>query len=97
MQKSVPFAWTGGSITLPIPEDILTDEELIIWFRSPEGYRYALMDTMLDLICDFSGALAFCIFGLVLSNKKNIHDYEQLIQFNFLDDDLGPKKEKVEA
>ena len=92
MQKSIPHAWTLGSTRANINGEILSDAELIAFYRTPEGYRYALMDTMLDIVCDFTGALGFCTFGLVFSNSKHLSSYEKLIQFNYLpSEDRNPK------
>ena len=66
MQKSIPEAtalWNGGASNLPLNG---TDEEIAAFFRSPEGYRYALMDTMGDVVEDVVGNLVFAAFSAIV-------------------------------
>lgn len=61
MQKSIPEAsalWNGGAANLPLNG---TDEEIAAFFRSPEGYRYALLDTMGDIVEDVTGNAIFAV------------------------------------
>lgn len=55
-----------------------TDEQIANLFRTPEGYKYALIDTMQDIIVDTIGALTVSIFYFVmfLKNKFNIYQFE---------------------
>lgn len=57
MQKFIPMVdgiWNGGAGKEPL---IGTNEQIAEFFRSPAGYKYALMDTMYDIIVDLFGAL----------------------------------------
>lgn len=61
MQKSIPEGnalWNGGATNLPLNG---SDEEIAAFFRSPEGYRYALMDTMGDIVEDVAGNVVFAL------------------------------------
>lgn len=58
-----------------------TDEEIAAFFRTPEGYRYALTDTMSDLIDCFSGSMVFVLVGSLIS-WKHPNAFENLIEFN---------------
>ena len=44
----------------------LTVEEIASFYSTPEGYRYALMDTMGDILIDVGGALAGTIASYYL-------------------------------
>jgi hypothetical protein len=65
MQKFIPDMppfFNGGS-----SDKVLggTDREIADFFRNPEGYKYALIDTMEDLILNLIGTFTFgviCIF-----------------------------------
>lgn len=75
MQKSIPEIegiFNGGSTALPLEG---SDEVIAEFFRSLEGYRYALMDTMGDILCYFFGNLVF--IGLAIGGyfiNKNMFD-----------------------
>lgn len=75
MQKSIheiEGIFNGGSTALPLEG---SDEVIAEFFRSPEGYRYALMATMGDILCCFFGNLVF--IGLAIGGyfiNKNMFD-----------------------
>lgn len=86
MQKFIPEVkelWNTGDAFKILKG---TNAEIATFFREPKGYKYALMDTMEDLICDFvGGALGMIVccaiykdnqeFFYHLMNSKN-HPYE---------------------
>jgi hypothetical protein len=69
MQKSIPegLLFNGGNSFADL---VGTDSEIAAFFRSPEGYRYALMDTMSDLLECLGGSLLFQIILFPLTKKK---------------------------
>lgn len=71
MQKAIPEIegiFNGGNTF----EELMGSSELIAdFYKSPEGYRYALMDTMQDLTVCFLGVL---LFGLISSILVKIKD-----------------------
>lgn len=74
MQKFLPEAdglFNGGNT-----KDILdaADETIAGFYRSPSGYRYALMDTMKDMVCCTLGTTAgsFCLFLIFRLDKVNL-------------------------
>lgn len=75
MQKSIPEIdgiFNGGDTTLPL---IGSNDIIAEFFKSPEGYRYALMDTMEDIICCFTGTLVFIVLAAILTKFiPNIFD-----------------------
>jgi len=69
MQKSIPEGslFNGGNSFA----DLLgSDEEIAAFFRSSKGYRYALMDTMSDILECLGGSLVFQIALFPLHKKK---------------------------
>ena len=75
MQKSIPGIegiFNRGSTALPLDGSGVVIAE---FFRYPEGYRYALMDTIGDILCCFFGNLVF--IGLAIGGyfiNKNMFD-----------------------
>lgn len=70
MQKIIPEVegiFNGGNTSAPL---LGTNEQIAEFFRSPEGYRYALMDTLIDLTVCFIGALIFIVFGTIYAHFK---------------------------
>lgn len=70
MQKIIPEVdglFNGGDSTsiLNGSNDLIAD-----FFKTPEGYKYALMDTMEDIVCCFTGGLTYLIIALFLTHKK---------------------------
>ena len=70
MQKVIPEVdglFNGGdsSLILNGSNDLIAD-----FFKTPAGYRYALMDTMEDIVCCFTGGLTYLVISLVLTRKK---------------------------
>jgi hypothetical protein len=68
MLKAIPenHLFNGGST-----KDLLlgTDTEIAEFYRSPNGYMYAVVDTMMDLICAIGGAMAFSIIYLLTGKR----------------------------
>lgn len=69
MQKFIPEAdglFNGGG-----SKDFLTatDESIAAFYRTPQGYRFALMDTMKDMICCILGT-AMASVGMVAIFKR---------------------------
>ena len=78
MQKFIPelpSLFNGGDSGAPLQG---TDAEIAEFFRSPAGYRYALLDTMEDIIVDCVGALVMAVSGYLLLKFKKI-SYEKLV------------------
>lgn len=76
MQKFIPEwlpLWNGGSAFKSLAG---TDAEIAGFFREPKGYKYALMDTMQDLICDFIGGLGGMIICNVIYKDNNEFFYK---------------------
>ncbi len=75
MQKFIPETsnlFNGGASKEPL---IGTDGQIAEFFRRPAGYKYALMDTMYDLIVDCIGSFIMSLIGYVaLKLKKNALD-----------------------
>ncbi len=70
MQKFIPQVdalWNGGRSDLPLAG---TAEQIAEFFRSPAGYKYALMDTMEDILVDALGALIVSIVGYFIIKKN---------------------------
>lgn len=70
MQKTIPEGvfFNGGNSFADLNG---SDAELAAFFRSSEGYRYAITDTMGDLVDCFLGSLLFQIVGIPLRKKKS--------------------------
>lgn len=70
MQKAIPEIegiFNGGNTF----EELIGSSELIAdFYKSPEGYRYALMDTMQDLTVCFLGVLLFGLISSILVKFK---------------------------
>lgn len=68
MQKFIPelFLNGGGNSFIPLEG---TQEEIANFFQSPAGYRYALMDTMLDLVTGLIGSITCAIVLCRTGNK----------------------------
>lgn len=69
MQKTIPEGvfFNGGNNFANLNG---SDEELASFFRSAKGYRYAIADTMGDLVDCFLGSLLFQIIVIPLRKKK---------------------------
>lgn len=70
MQKSIPeldYLFNGGNSSANL---LGSDEAIANFFRKPEGYRYALMDTMGDFVCCFIGNVVYVIITIIC-NKSN--------------------------
>lgn len=69
MQKFMPkdARFFNGGLT----HDIIngTEEEIAAFFRTPEGYKYALMDTMTDILYCLAGTAFFIILCAVTAKK----------------------------
>ena len=70
MQKTIPEGvfFNGGNSFADLQG---SDAELASFFRSAKGYRYAIFDTMGDLVDCFLGSLLFQILVIPLRRKKN--------------------------
>jgi hypothetical protein len=71
MQKTIPEGalFNGGNSFADL---VGTDEEIASFFRSSKGYRYAIADTMSDLLECFGGSLLFqVILGFVIRKKPD--------------------------
>lgn len=69
-QKFIPMDerfYNGGNSFAPLFGE---DRMIADFFRSPAGYRYALMDTMEDMLCCLFGTMAFVAFAAIASAKK---------------------------
>ena len=56
-------------------EDLLgSDKEIAKYYRSPKGYRFGIMDTMQDILCNLTGALAGFLGATIykICNNKKI-------------------------
>lgn len=81
MQKFIPedsSIFNGGS---SFDSLFGTNEEIAEFFRSPEGYKYALMDTMTDLIDCFLGSIIF-VLSFLIYERKNDNALENIIVLN---------------
>jgi hypothetical protein len=69
MQKTIPEGslFNGGSSFADLSG---SESDIASFFRSSNGYRYALMDTMSDLLECFGGSLLFQILLFPLIRKK---------------------------
>jgi hypothetical protein len=88
MQKTIPEGvfFNGGNSFADLHG---TDSELAAFFRSSAGYRYAIADTMSDLVECFLGSLLFQLVLIPIRKKKS--DFgANLIRFL-------PRKTKEEA
>jgi len=81
MQKCMPELtdlFNGGNTGADLNG---TDAEIVAFFRTPEGYRYALADTMTDLTDCFIGSMAFVLVGNIIA-RNHPKAFEKLIEFN---------------
>lgn len=68
MQKlTPPQFYNGGNTFADLPG---TDEEIAAYFRKPEGYKYALMDSMWDMLVAFLASIAFAVIMFVIKAVK---------------------------
>ena len=68
MQKCIPDAFRNGG-------DIFKDlngtvEEIGQFYQKPSGYRYALMDTMFDIIADTAGAVLSAVALIFVKRER---------------------------
>ena len=70
MQKTIPerVFFNGGNSFADLSG---SDEAIAHFFRSAKGYRYAITDTMGDLVDCFLGSLLFQIIVIPLRKKKD--------------------------
>ena len=72
MQKFIPMVdglFNGGAGREPL---LGTDEQIAAFFRRPEGYKYALMDTMYDLVVDLVGAAIMTMICYMCMKSKKV-------------------------
>ena len=77
MQKFIPMVdglFNGGAGREPL---LGTDEQIAAFFRRPEGYKYALMDTMYDLVVDLVGAfiMTMVCYALMKAKKARMDEF----------------------
>lgn len=83
MQKFMPEVdalFNGGNSFLPLHG---TNIEIAEYFRYPKGYKYALIDTMFDIIDCIIGTTVFSIIALI-KKKYNKHAFQKIIIFENL-------------
>ena len=68
MQRFVPNEFYNGGNSFS--ELSGTAEEIAAFYASPSGYKYALMDTMLDCVCCLTGTLFGTAVAIII-NRKN--------------------------
>ena len=91
MQKAMPEVsgiFNGGNTHLPL---LGTDKELADFFRSPEGYQYALNDTMNDLIDCLLGNGAFIGIILIINKYSRFEFLDKCFGEVEVDNPLEPK------
>ncbi|MBQ8749486.1 MAG: hypothetical protein IJZ29_03350 [Clostridia bacterium] len=69
MQKFIPeisSLYNGGNSFVHLNG---TDSQIAEFFKTPNGYKFALMDTMLDLVYDLVGAIIGLILFLLLGKQ----------------------------
>ncbi len=71
----LPALFNGGSSFAPLAG---TEAEIAEFFRQPVGYKYALMDTMEDIIVDCIGALIASILDYIIL-KYQSYRYAKLV------------------
>lgn len=92
-------------------KDLLgTDKEIADYYRSPKGYRFGIMDTMEDILCNLAGGLA-AFFGssmyIIYKNKKidkellensseNIENTNQVVTIENQNEIVEIKEENIE-
>lgn len=79
MQKIMPEdgpLFNGGDTHAPL---FGTDQEIAEFYRSPEGFRYALMDTMQDILCCITGIACFSFIAVIITHF-NEHAFDNMIQ-----------------
>lgn len=80
MQKFIPeidSIFNGGNSFIPLNG---TNEEIATFFREPTGYKYALNDTMSDIIDCIIGTTLFSIIAII-RKKLNKDAFSTLIVF----------------
>ncbi len=80
MQKFMPEIETlfnGGNSFLPLNG---TDMEIAEYFRSPKGYKYALVDMMFDILDCIIGTTTFSIIALI-KKRFNKDAFQNIIVF----------------
>lgn len=71
MQKFMPEfepLFNGGNSHVPL---LGTDSELAEFYRNPNGYKFALEDTMEDIFCNFFGSWLFVLIIVLVNKQKN--------------------------
>lgn len=75
-QKTLPPfepLYNGGSTSLPLFGSI---EEIGVFYKNPSGYRYAIMDTMTDMLEALCSALIGCVlYYFCLRHEKLIPSF----------------------
>ena len=101
MQKIIPentALFNGGDTW----QDLWgSDEDLVEFFRHPEGYRYALMDTMWDMVIAFITTLAFIfVMAGIKAVKKDAFEnciiYNGEYRLNIIKNRAKARKETLE-
>lgn len=87
MQKTVPAPLFNGGDTWAQLNG--TDEEIAQFFRNPSGYRYGIMDSMLDMVYCLGGSIfAIIVMAVIKHFKKNAFEscviYSADYRFKFL-------------
>lgn len=68
MQKCIPDAFrNGGDIFKELNGTV---EEIGQFYQKPSGYRYALMDTMFDIIADTAGAVLSAVALIFVKRER---------------------------
>ena len=70
MQKFMPESYpyfNGGNSFIPLNG---SDAEIAEFFRYPSGYKFALKDTMEDIVCNISGVLLGLSAYLLMFDKR---------------------------
>jgi hypothetical protein len=82
MQKFIPqdsALFNGGAGNAPLNG---TDAEIAAFFRSPEGYKYALRDTMSDIAVCFAGTALFTAAAAV-KNRADRKAFTRSVVFPY--------------
>lgn len=84
MQKFIPEnnnIFNGGVSNLPLNG---TENELAEFFKTPNGYKYALLDTMYDMIMCLIGSSIFFITTIIIKNYNKEYLNHEIIFLNKL-------------
>lgn len=98
MQKIIPpELFNGGDSSAELSG---TDQQIAEFFRKPEGYKYALMDSMWDMLVAFIVSIVFAVIMIIIKAVKkdafeNCVIYNADLRMKLLKDRKG-KAEKSE-